>query len=458
MVVRIIKILDSKFVSVKSDDSVVITDANGTIVSTDLSDITNISKEKVSSVSDFTHTVSMDFERTITVNNSNASLKGEEATKLVKDGGVSSIDITIEATHDGILINNALYEADSMSRDFASFFSPYSKPLLKNHNMFSGEPIGRIKSASFKDSQIVEESGAIEVNCHITDKDAIEKFVDGRYNTVSIGGSPRTIKCNHCGKHILKDSKFKFCGHWRGNTYENRKATWTLTDISYDELSVVNHPADPFAQVTNIKINKNEEAKMPKTQNSKEAMEAIQNALQESEATETNASEPNAEPVNNNEEPKVNATNEGENLESKVAELNNSLEEANSTIKELNEAKLATDLIIENHVSAIEGLNKKIAVLNSNAKILANYNLDLMKDKLELLDSTIERDSLSTLNVSELNAKIENAKEVNERQRATVSPNTLAVGDTTPKTNNEKEAKSENNFNDLSDSLLNSWR
>ena len=88
----------------------------------------------------------------------------------------------------------------------------------------------------------------------VTDQDAIPKFLDGRYATVSIGGTMGTVTCNICGKTILKDGKFKFCGHWRGETYKDQLCYWGAKDITYHEVSTVNNPADDFAQIMKVTV------------------------------------------------------------------------------------------------------------------------------------------------------------------------------------------------------------
>lgn len=63
-----------------------------------------------------------------------------------------------------------------------------------------------------------------------------------------------TVTCNICGKTILKDGKFKFCGHWRGESYKDQMCYWGARDIEYHEVSTVNNPADDFAQIMKVTV------------------------------------------------------------------------------------------------------------------------------------------------------------------------------------------------------------
>ena len=133
----------------------------------------------------------------------------------VADGQPMAIDVTFEATHSGRNRNFFNYNSEDLERGAASWKSPFSKPLLKNHDMYT-EPLGRVQDFSFGPSVITDERDAITVTFRVTDQDAITKFLDGRYQTMSIGASCGHVTCNICGKDILKDEEFKFCGHMRG--------------------------------------------------------------------------------------------------------------------------------------------------------------------------------------------------------------------------------------------------
>ena len=167
---------------------------------------------------------------------------------------IVALDVEMEATHSGKNHNYCIYYEDSMEKDAESFVNPFKKPMLKNHNDYSGEPLGRITQSWFGPSALTDERSAIHLKARVTDQDAIPKFLDGRYGTVSIGGTMGTVTCNVCGKTILKDGKFKFCGHWRGESYKDQVCYWGAKDIEYHEVSTVNNPADDYAQIMKVTV------------------------------------------------------------------------------------------------------------------------------------------------------------------------------------------------------------
>ena len=167
---------------------------------------------------------------------------------------VVALDVEMEATHSGKNHNYCIYYEDSMEKDAESFVNPFKKPMLKNHNDYSGEPLGRITQSWHGPSELTDERSAIHLKARVTDQDAIPKFLDGRYGTVSIGGTMGTVTCNVCGKTILKDGKFNFCGHWRGESYKDQVCYWGARDIEYHEVSTVNNPADDYAQIMKVTV------------------------------------------------------------------------------------------------------------------------------------------------------------------------------------------------------------
>jgi len=172
-----------------------------------------------------------------------------------KDKGMmpTCVDATWEATHSGSNRNSTIYHSDSMKKDAITFQVPFAKPLLKNHDSWS-EPMGRVREAHFGPSILNPERDTIKVTWRITDREAIEKLMDGRYHTMSIGANANHISCCICGKDIYKDGKMEFCGHWRGETYNNVLCKWNARDLEYKEGSIVNSPADDWAQLIELKV------------------------------------------------------------------------------------------------------------------------------------------------------------------------------------------------------------
>ena len=215
-----------------------------------------------------------------------------DATQIVNDmksgkSKVLAIDVEAESTHSGKNHNYCIYYEDSMEKDAESFVNPFRKPMLKNHDDES-EPLGRITKSWSGPSNLTDERTAIHTVTRVTDSDAIEKFLDGRYQTLSIGGKMGTVTCNICGKTILKDGKFKFCGHWKGETYKDQVCYWSVKDIDYNEHSVVNNPADDFAQVMKITVLTDKDKKEEGVGDNMDGMNNPTNT-QDSTATQTPA-------------------------------------------------------------------------------------------------------------------------------------------------------------------------
>ena len=237
-----------------------ITDANGKSFSVDMSKICDINGDlgdKASaSITDSTKNRVQKVHDVEFVNQNGEAIDSMQLLKDMASGKtqVLALDVEMEATHSGKNHNYCVYYEDSMEKDDESFVNPFKKPMLKNHNDYSGEPLGRITQSWFGPSALTDERSAIHLKARVTDQDAIPKFLDGRYGTVSIGGTMGTVTCNVCGKTILKDGKFKFCGHWRGESYKDQVCYWGAKDIEYHEVSTVNNPADDFAQIMKVTV------------------------------------------------------------------------------------------------------------------------------------------------------------------------------------------------------------
>lgn len=156
----------------------------------------------------------------------------------------------IEAIHAGRTKNGNIYPADKLKGDFPlksgvfSFLYPYPKPMIKNHDHDS-EPTGRIRNAQFITDSLTGKE-AVMIIPEITDPDTIEKVLDGRYMTVSIGASTDSAMCNICGTDILSEG---WCGHTRGEIYDGVECGWIVGNLWFNECSWVNVPADNEAMI-----------------------------------------------------------------------------------------------------------------------------------------------------------------------------------------------------------------
>ena len=389
-----------------------IKDANNKEFSIDSTKIFDINGDATGNITSIADAKSVPHvQNVVSFVDSNGNELTDEQLKDYQSGknSVVALDVDIEATHSGKNHNYCVYYEDSMEKDAETFMQPFKKPMLKNHDSWS-EPLGRIQQSYFAPSKLAEDRGAINLKVRVTDEDAIAKFLDGRYSTVSIGGSMGTVTCNICGKTILKDNKFKFCGHMRGETYKDEICYWGAKDITYHEVSTVNNPADDFAQVTKVtvitdgdKTNNNKEGDKkdmsdPKKESSDQMskrdklISLIDSILEDNKdvqdsADSNNNPEENVEKVSDNQETEVADTNETEaKTEDSVQEEATSTEDEQNTdsIKEIQDKLEEAEKICEDY-------EKKVKELNDN---IENINKELEDANKTIEESTSEIESL----------------------------------------------------------------
>lgn len=183
----------------------------------------------------------------------------------------------IRATHSGYLLNNRVYPGAFMKDATETWVRPYRKPVLVNHNQHEGAPIGRVIGAEYHQLKHGEDfnrdyakpssgddlgSGFIILNLSINDKDAIDRVMDGRYETVSTGHHTDRALCSICGNNWLTDSADSdsdgICEHRPGKKYtiEDKSRTCFLVGgkMTYDEVSYVNVPAQQNVKTLSINL------------------------------------------------------------------------------------------------------------------------------------------------------------------------------------------------------------
>lgn len=164
----------------------------------------------------------------------------------------AGIIVEISAIHAGYTENNTFYSAEELSKAVSSWVTPYPKPVIMNHDVTT-EPVGRVVGARMDQ----EENGKefIRIQAMITDPTAIEKVLDKRYITGSIGGKADIALCSVCGTDwASKESGNGIpCKHQRGKVYEGTIAALKLGDLSFKEYSFVNVPADSHSYVRSVK-------------------------------------------------------------------------------------------------------------------------------------------------------------------------------------------------------------
>ena len=170
-----------------------------------------------------------------------------------------SLVCEIDATHAGTLINNRIYPPESMQKGIRSWTSPYKKPVLVNHDD-TKDPIGRVISAKYfktprgsdmkEYKPVLRDSdgyGYQRLTVKITDPDAIQKILDGRYETVSVRMATDHAICSVCGSDWSGEDGP--CDHTPGQKYDGKLAYMTTGTLNYREMSFVNIPADEYAGV-----------------------------------------------------------------------------------------------------------------------------------------------------------------------------------------------------------------
>lgn len=167
-----------------------------------------------------------------------------------------SIDIKIKATHFEPFINkNAVkYTEKAIKKGAKSWISPFKKPQLVGHDKTSS-PIGRILNFEIiKDQKTFpdEPLNYVRLIARITDKDSIEKVLDGRFNTVSVGSKSSRVICSECSQVITEDG---LCDHKKGSYNDKGDLIhWVIDEIEYTEDSFVNEPADEYAGIEEIDL------------------------------------------------------------------------------------------------------------------------------------------------------------------------------------------------------------
>ena len=156
----------------------------------------------------------------------------DHAVGMLKDavaGGTPKLRVKIDATHSGFLVNNRVYPGAKVKDSAGTWVdkahggsAQYNKPVLLHHKDGSGwsdavDPIGRIVSQEFvqvKNGRGFENdfkrpaqdglgSGYIMLEAEVSDPDAIQKILDGRYLTVSTGQTTNAAICSVCGEDWL---------------------------------------------------------------------------------------------------------------------------------------------------------------------------------------------------------------------------------------------------------------
>lgn len=370
--------------------------------------------------------------------------KGEKfdplSIKDAKDKNIVAIDVLFEATHSGQNDNYFVYHSDSMEEDTNSWLHPYQKPFIKNHNSDS-EPLGRVKEAYFARSEIQPSRDCINVVFRITDEEAIPKFMDGRYKTMSIGGSPSEVSCSICGKKILKDGVFKFCGHWRGDNYAGQKAFWNAKNITYNEGSVVNHPADKWAILKRITVITSEDANTEDSTNKEgeskvnpedELILKEMNALVVEDSTKIAEEKP--EEIKVKDEVKEGVAVEDQTKDKEITDLKAEVQRLADENKELKDTVATKDVAYETLGTEKTSLEDSEKILRSQSIQIAVLNKKLLAKRVtdfEMFSNKLEDSGVDERNAELMKMTAKELKDLND----SVSFKTVVVDRVVPVAN-----------------------
>jgi hypothetical protein len=210
---------------------------------------------------------------------SHGDIKVDMAHQLMTDDKTNSrkaLAVEMAITHsDFINLNNRLYLGSSMKDDISSWTKPYQKPVIRKHDM-NEDPIGRVYSAKYiqqpgvgvsvnatlanKDEVLKflevykpgnKPTGHIQAGFYVADPDAINKWLDGRYQTVSIGFQTQEAFCSKCGANFSTMTPDEAIEHEHEVGQDG--CHLVVGHILYEHLAVVNLPADEFTHVQSIK-------------------------------------------------------------------------------------------------------------------------------------------------------------------------------------------------------------
>jgi hypothetical protein len=227
----------------------------------------------------------------------------------IQQANTDGLLVSIAATHSGIVTrNNGFYLPDRMEKGAQTFVADYPKPILVHHKDHE-DNIGRVKRSQYIDTSgtVIEQYdglrikdpagkeiatfnksmiqdfvtgslpfgsqvdvvrsifrdavlekdgyaglGHIQLVANITDPDAIPKIMDGRYLTGSVGATTNKAVCSVCRSDWTETGP---CDHKPGAVYDSAKCFIIAGDLSYDEYSLVNTPADRQSKILQLHYN-----------------------------------------------------------------------------------------------------------------------------------------------------------------------------------------------------------
>jgi hypothetical protein len=213
--------------------------------------------------------------------------KDFDAKKAI-DGLGSGIQVIadVDSTHSGTRVNTRCYPAAELRKALRTWTQPYPRPFLSRHpsrGLFTSddEPdvLGRVQGGKFialaddlKGDWInpplrAKGSGYVLNSVLFSGRDTVEKIVDKRLLTVSVGMKSDSMVCPIClhdwVPSMLKDGvPPEECEHRPGNVYEVDARHYqgkmpfyhVARKITFDHIADTFRPAQPYASILGFKI------------------------------------------------------------------------------------------------------------------------------------------------------------------------------------------------------------
>jgi hypothetical protein len=207
------------------------------------------------------------------------------ADAMKEDGRV--LLVASNASYSGYLLNGRCYPGQRMKDGIETWcdkehggVAPCNAPVLLFHDA-KIPAIGRVVKAGYqrlwsgddwfadwkKPARGYEKgSGYTRLHMAVTDEDAQQKFLDGRFKTFSTSFRSPEIMCSVCNTNLTDGE----CDHQIGKTYERDGddiECYLVTGRQFNkECSVVNHPAQPWAVGDDVRFVENVKAALSDAQ------------------------------------------------------------------------------------------------------------------------------------------------------------------------------------------------
>ena len=169
--------------------------------------------------------------------------------------------VEVAAIHSGVTANYNFYGENELEKSLESWLSPYPKPIIINHDINS-DPVGRVIGARM--DREANGSAFVRLQAAITDPVAVQRVMDKRYLTGSVGGKAEEAVCSVCGIDwaMPRRGTGAPCAHMRGESYKGKVAMLEMRNIGFKEYSFVNVPADSNStiRVVNSNVQESQEA------------------------------------------------------------------------------------------------------------------------------------------------------------------------------------------------------